>query len=43
MGDRAQVFKETEDSSEKKGKVIDLLIPIICTGRITLPTVRQLK
>ncbi len=30
MGDRAQVFKETEDSSEKKGKVIDLLIPIIC-------------
>lgn len=30
MGDRAQVVEVAEDSSEKKGKVIDLLIPIIC-------------
>lgn len=30
MGDRAQVVEVAEDNSEKKGKVIDLLIPIIC-------------
>lgn len=30
MGDRKQTVSEMEDDSEKKGKVIDLLIPIIC-------------
>lgn len=30
MGDRAQVVEVAEENSEKKGKVIDLLIPIIC-------------
>ena len=30
MGDRTQTVGEIEDDSEKKGKVIDLLIPIIC-------------
>lgn len=30
MGDRKQIVSEMEDDSEKKGKVIDLLIPIIC-------------
>lgn len=30
MGDRAQVVEVVEENSEKKGKVIDLLIPIIC-------------
>lgn len=30
MGDRTQTVGEIEDDGEKKGKVMDLLIPIIC-------------
>lgn len=30
MGDRTQTVGEIEDDGEKKGKVIDLLIPILC-------------
>lgn len=30
MGDREQIIGDIQDDSEKKGKVIDLLIPIIC-------------
>lgn len=30
MGDREQVLGQQEEDTEKKGKVIDLLIPIIC-------------